>query len=79
MAWQRSDGQPAVQSDFQQSQQECRGQAETAAANSPEANYPYINLLAVAKGQGNQTLEAAMQSCMSKRGYVSVQVPDKQP
>lgn len=79
MEWQRIDGLPPAQSDFQQALQECRGQAETAAANSPEANYPYINLLAVAKGQGNQTLEAAMQSCMSKRGYVSVQVPNKQP
>lgn len=79
MQWQRSDGQPPVQSDFQQSLQECRAQAETVAANSPEANYPYINVLALAKGEGNQTLDAAMQSCMSKRGYVSVQIPNKQP
>lgn len=75
MVWMRLDGKPAsgdpaqVQQ-FQLAQIQCRGEAATVTANAPQPAYPSIYLLAAAQGQRNQTIDAVMQACMSKAGYV---------
>lgn len=77
--WHRLDGMPPTQPDLQQSFLTCRGQAAATAANSPQAVYPNIYLLAAAQNQRNQTMDDVMQGCMSQHGYVLVQVPNTPP
>ena len=73
--WVRIDGQPASQPDVEQSILQCRGQAAASAANTPQAAYPNIYMMAAAQNQRNETLAMVMQGCMSQRGYVLVQMP----
>jgi hypothetical protein len=73
MSWQRMDGRPADPATFQPVFLQCKGDAYdayAAATNAPGAVYPNIYLLAAAERNRNQTLDAVMQGCMSKAGYV---------
>jgi hypothetical protein len=74
--WRGVNGWPVNPAEYQKAFVECRGDAAAVAANSPQPAVPNIYLLAAAQGQRNQTLDAVMQGCMSKRGYVFVQVPN---
>jgi hypothetical protein len=51
---------------------QCRSEAAQAAAGSPAPLIPSMYSIVAAKQQRDETLDAVMQGCMSKRGYASV-------
>jgi hypothetical protein len=75
LMWTRMDGK-AEDGSFQAAHIECRGEAAQTAANSPAPVIPHVYALAAAKRQRDETLDAVMQACMSKRGYVLAPVPN---
>lgn len=71
MTWQRIDGRP-VDGAINQATVECRGEAAQAAAASPAPMIPSTYAIVAAHNQRQDTLDAVMQGCMSKRGYAWV-------
>ena len=76
LMWSRMDGK-AEDGSFQTAHVQCRGEAAQAAANSPAPVIPHVYALAAAKRQRDDTLDAVMEACMSKRGYALVPVTQK--
>ena len=71
MTWQRIDWRP-VDGKINQAIVECRGEAAQAAAGSPSPAIPSTYAIVAAHNQRQDTLDAVMQGCMSKRGYAWV-------
>lgn len=69
MTWKRADGGPPDAA-FQPAYTQCRGEAAQAAAGSPAPAIPSTYGIVAAHRQREETLDAVMQGCMSKRGYV---------
>jgi hypothetical protein len=71
MIWQPIGGGP-LGAKFESDQVQCRGEAAQAAAASPGAAFPSTYAIVSAHNQRQDTLDAVMQGCMSKRGYAWV-------
>lgn len=71
----RADGQTIQTQQAQLDSAQCRGQAAATAANTPQALYPNLYLMAAAQGQRNQTLDSVMEGCMAQKGYLYVREP----
>ena len=69
LTWQRIDGHQ-IDDGVQRAVVECRGEAAQAAAGSPAPAFPSTYAIVAAHNQRQDTLDAVMQGCMSKRGYV---------
>jgi hypothetical protein len=72
MVWRRVDG-GRLDARFGADETQCRGEAAQAAAASPGPAYPSTYSIIAAHNQRENTLDAVMQGCMSKRGYKWVQ------
>jgi hypothetical protein len=71
MTWQRIDGRPMDET-LHTAMVQCRSEAAQAAAGSPAPVIPSMYGIVAAKQQRDETLDAVMQGCMSKRGYAWV-------
>jgi len=71
MTWQRMGGGP-LGPEFDIAVVQCKGEAAQAAAGSPGPAFPSTYAIVAAHNQRQETLDAVMQGCMSKRGYAWV-------
>jgi hypothetical protein len=73
MVWERVDGSPKRDpAELHKAVTECRGDAAQAAAASPAPAIPSTYAIVAARNQREETLDAVMQGCMSKRGWALV-------